>query len=177
MVENNIRATLWKQGAKQADLVRELPDVNAVQFSAIVAGNVLPTKGDLRVICGKLNCQPTDLYDRDELILFEVSAAEPLQEAEAHLRLSEKEDHAGMERFRVWMKPEEKEALIRACAILGYTSTSEWFREAYREALTRCATIVNALSHTANGAAAAGDERYTIADIPHRLPFSSMAKV
>ena len=182
MVENNIRSALWKKSVTQAEIVRKLPDVNAVQFSAITAGNVLPTKGTLKVICETLDCQPTDLYDRQDLILVDDLAVTPLREADVHGKSAsatsaEKEDHEGMERFRVWMRPEEKEALTRACTILGYRSTSEWFREAYREALTRCATIANALPQQMEIAAAAGAERYTIADIPHRLLSSSLVKV
>lgn len=177
MVENNIRQTLWKKSVTQADIVRKLPDVNAVQFSAITAGNVLPTRETMEVICHVLDCRPTDLYDRADLILTGEDEPMPIQEAEVHGRpapaqAAVKEDHDGMERFRVWMRPEEKEALTRACAILGYRSTSEWFREAYREA-----TIANALPQQMEIAAAAGAEHYTIADIPHRLLSSSLVKL
>lgn len=181
MVENNIRQTLWKKSVTQAEIVRRLPDVNAVQFSAITAGNVLPTKGTMEVICQVLDCRPTDLYDRADLILTgEEPKVYPLHEADVHFsRKPEivKEDHEGMERFRVWMRPEEKEALINACAVLGYRNTSEWFREMYREALNRCATIASALSRQGENAAAAGDEHYTVADIPHRLLSVPLAKV
>lgn len=181
MVKNNIRSELWRKGVKQADVVRKIEDVNAVQFSAIVGGNVLPTKDSMKVICDVLECKPTDLYDRDELILIEEEPkVYPLHEADVHFsRKPEivKEDHDGMERFRVWMRPEEKEALINACAVLGYRNTSEWFREMYREALNRCATIANALSRQTENAAAAGDERCTVADIPHRLMSIPLAKV
>lgn len=182
MVENNIRQTLWKKSVTQADIVRKLPDVNAVQFSAITAGNVLPTRGTMEVICQVLDCRPTDLYDRADLILTGEDEPTPIQEAEVHGRpapapAAEKEDHEGMERFRVWMRPEEKETLTRACTILGYRSTSEWFREAYREALNRCATIANALPQQTEIAAAAGAEHYTIADIPHRLLSISLVKL
>lgn len=181
MVKNNIRSELWRKGIKQADVVREIEDVNAVQFSAIVAGNVLPTKDSMKVICDMLECTPTDLYDRDELILTgDEPKVYPLHEADVHFsRKPEivKEDHEGMERFRVWMRPDEKEALINACAVLGYRNTSEWFREMYREALNRCATIANTLSRQTENAAAAGDERCTVADIPHRLMSTPLAKV
>ena len=182
MVENNIRSTLWKKSVTQAEIVRRLPDVNAVQFSAITAGVVLPTKGTLKVICETLDCQPTDLYDRQDLILVDAPVVAPLQEADVHGKRAsapqgEKEDHSGMERFRVWMRPEEKEALTMACMILGYRNVSEWFREAYREALTRCATIASALPQQTEFAAAAGAEHYTVADIPHRLLSSSVVKL
>lgn len=182
MVENNIRSALWKKSVTQAEIVRRLPDVNAVQFSAITSGVVLPTKGTLKVICETLDCQATDLYDRQDLILVDDPAVMPIQEADVHRKSSsaaaaDKEDHEGMERFRAWMRPEEKEALTRACMILGYRNTSEWFREAYREALARCATIANALPQQTEFAAASGAERYTIADIPHRLLSSSLVKV
>lgn len=178
MVENNLRSALWKKNVTQAEIVRKLPDVNAVQFSAITAGNVLPTKGTLNVICETLDCQPTDLYDRKDLILVDDPVETSQQGVIVRKRsASAKEDHEGMERFRVWMRPEEKEALFRACTILGYRNVSEWFREAYREALARCATIANALPQQIEIAAAAGAEHYTIADIPHRLLSSSLVKV
>lgn len=176
MVENKIRQSLWEKRITQAEIVRQLADVNAVQFSAITAGNVLPTRETMDVICRTLDCCPTDLYEREDLIL---TGEKPEQRrAKAASPEEEKEDHDGMERFRVWLRPEEKEALIRACAVLGYRNTSEWFREAYREALNRCAAIINAMPREeAEVAAAAGAEHYTIADIPHRLLSGALKKL
>lgn len=176
MESNEIRMMLWKRGIKQADVIRELPDVNAVQFSAIVAGNVMPTRADLAVICKKLECKPTDLYSPEALRLGgdeEIAQAAPVARIR---RERDGERHEGQERFRVWMEAEEKAALVDACKVLGYKSTAEWFREMYRETLTRCATIASALPQQVEFAAAAGAERYTIADIPHRLLSSSLGK-
>lgn len=180
MVSNNIRSALWKKGLKQADVIRQLTDVNAVQFSAIVGGNVLPVRADLETICSILDCTPGDLYDLDELNLTGISLAKEIPEAAVHSSRAvkeEKEDHEGMERFRVWLRPEEKEALVNACTVLGYRNTTEWFRDMYREALNRCAAIASALPQQMEFAAAAGAERYTIADIPHRLMSNPLAKV
>lgn len=176
MEENKIRMRLWEKGIKQADVIRELPDVNAVQFSAIVAGNVMPTRGDLAVICEKLDCKPTDLYSPEALRL---GGDEKVAQAAPVVRLRRedgREKKEGQERFRVWMEAKEKAALIDACKVLGYKSTAEWFREMYRETLTRCATIASGLPQQIEFAAAAGAEHYTIADIPHRLLSSSLNK-
>ena len=43
-----------------------------------------------------------------------------------------------MTEFRVWVKLEEKEAIEKAVAKLGYRSSAEWFREAQRALLQRC---------------------------------------
>ena len=41
--------------------------------------------------------------------------------------------HEGQVELRVWMKPEEKQALEKAVIGLGYRSTTEWLREMYRQ--------------------------------------------
>ena len=41
----------------------------------------------------------------------------------------------GMEQFRVWLPAEEKAALFKAIAGLGYHSAAEWLREKYRATL------------------------------------------
>ena len=138
MVRNRIKVKRAEANISAVALSGMLPDgVDKVAMSFIEQGRVLPTRDSLKEMCKVLECSPTDLYrERDLDLLSVVDSTEVELESVARPDI-QRADHEGQERVRVWMKAEEKEALLQAIAGLGYQSVTEWLREMYRATMQR----------------------------------------
>lgn len=140
MTENNIRSMRVRAGLSQEDVASSLPEgTNRVMVSFIEAGRTLPTVDGMKALCDLFICSPSDLYLLDDLDLS-LSEQFPTK-CSTSTKTSgggRGHGHEGMTEFRVWVKPEEKEAVEKAVAKLGYRSSAEWFREAQRALLQRC---------------------------------------
>ena len=140
MTENNIRSMRVRAGLSQEDVVSSLPEgTNRVMVSFMEAGRTLPTVDGMKALCDLFICSPSDLYLLDDLDLS-LSEQFPTK-CSTSTKTSgggRGHGHEGMTEFRVWVKPEEKEAVEKAVAKLGYRSSAEWFREAQRALLQRC---------------------------------------
>lgn len=140
MTKNHIRTKLEEHGITQAEAAGRMPDdVGRVGMSFIVTGKVLPTKDSLDALCGMLDCNPTDLYDPDDINLLAVGA-EPIEETarfDPSTISKSGRQHDGMCELRAWLRPYEKEALANAVADLGYRSIAEWLREMIRNTVAR----------------------------------------
>lgn len=139
MVSNRIRDMRIQAGLSQGDVADNLPeDVNRIIVSFIESGKVLPTTESMKLLCDLFTCSPTDLYDSDDLDLSLVDAFPSIKAKPTKKTGGRGAGHEGMTEFRVWIKPEEKTALENAVAKMGYRSTAEWFREAFRSLLEKC---------------------------------------
>ncbi len=140
MTENNIRSMRVRAGLSQEDVASSLPEgTNRVMVSFMEAGRTLPTVDGMKALCDLFICSPSDLYLLDDLDLS-LSEQFPTK-CSSSTKASgggRGPGHEGMTEFRVWVKPEEKEAIEKAIAKLGYRSSAEWFREAQRALLQRC---------------------------------------
>lgn len=140
MTENNIRSMRVRAGLSQEDVASSLPEgTNRVMVSFMEAGRTLPTVDGMKALCDLFICSPSDLYLLDDLDLS-LSEQFPTK-CSTSTKTSgggRGHGHEGMTEFRVWVKPEEKEAIEKAVAKLGYRSGAEWFREAQRALLQRC---------------------------------------
>lgn len=140
MTENNIRSMRVRAGLSQEDVASSLPEgTNRVMVSFMEAGRTLPTVDGMKALCDLFICSPSDLYLLDDLDLS-LSEQSPTK-CSTSTKTSgggRGPGHEGMTEFRVWVKPEEKEAIEKAVAKLGYRSGAEWFREAQRALLQRC---------------------------------------
>lgn len=140
MTENNIRSMRVRAGLSQEDVASSLPEgTNHVMVSFMEAGRTLPTVDGMKALCDLFICSPSDLYLLDDLDLS-LSEQFPTK-CSTSTKTSgggRGPGHEGMTEFRVWVKPEEKEAIEKAVAKLGYRSGAEWFREAQRALLQRC---------------------------------------
>lgn len=140
MTENNIRSMRVRAGLSQEDVASSLPEgTNRVMVSFMEAGRILPTVDGMKALCDLFICSPSDLYLLDDIDLS-LSKQFPTQ-CSPSTKVSgggRGPGHEGMTEFRVWVKPEEKEAIEKAVAKLGYRSGAEWFREAQRALLQRC---------------------------------------
>lgn len=140
MTENNIRSMRVRAGLSQEDVASSLPEgTNRVMVSFMEAGRTLPTVDGMKALCDLFICSPSDLYLLDDLDLS-LSEQFPTK-CSTSTKTSgggRGPEHEGMTEFRVWVKPEEKEAIEKAVAKLGYRSGAEWFREAQRALLQRC---------------------------------------
>lgn len=140
MTENNIRSMRVRAGLSQEDVASSLPEgTNRVMVSFMEAGRTLPTVDGMKALCDLFICSPSDLYLLDDLDLS-LSEQFPTK-CSTSTKTSgggRGPGHEGMTEFRVWVKPEEKEAIEKAVAKLGYRSGAEWFREAQRALLQRC---------------------------------------
>ena len=140
MTENNIRSMRVRAGLSQEDVASSLPEgTNRVMVSFMEAGRTLPTVDGMKALCDVFICSPSDLYLLDDLDLS-LSEQFPTK-CSTSTKTSgggRGHGHEGMTEFRVWVKPEEKEAVEKAVAKLGYRSSAEWFREAQRALLQRC---------------------------------------
>lgn len=140
MTENNIRSMRVRAGLSQEDVASSLPEgTNRVMVSFMEAGRTLPTVDGMKALCDLFICSPSDLYLLDDLDLS-LSEQFPTK-CSTSTKTSgggRGHGHEGMTEFRVWVKPEEKEAVEKAVAKLGYRSSAEWFREAQRALLQRC---------------------------------------
>ena len=140
MTENNIRSMRVRAGLSQEDVASSLPEgTNRVMVSFMEAGRTLPTVDGMKALCDLFICSPSDLYLLDDLDLS-LSEQFPTK-CSTSTKTSgggRGHGHEGMTEFRVWVKPEEKEAIEKAVAKLGYRSGTEWFREAQRALLQRC---------------------------------------
>lgn len=140
MTENNIRSMRVRAGLSQEDVASSLPEgTNRVMVSFMEAGRTLPTVDGMKALCDLFICSPSDLYLLDDLDLS-LSEQFPTK-CSTSTKTSgggRGPGHEGMTEFRVWVKPEEKEAIEKAVAKLGYRSSAEWFREAQRALLQRC---------------------------------------
>jgi len=155
MIANQIRVKCEEAQISVTALVEKMPDdLNIVAMSFIEAGKVLPTKGGLAAICKELDCTPTDIYELSDIDLISVcrtpcsdSGESDAQIPSERQRVADMADpcpsfrsesssqHEGEEQLRVWMRTDEKAALVRAIKGLGYHSIAEWLREKYRETL------------------------------------------
>lgn len=140
MTENNIRSMRVRAGLSQEDVASSLPEgTNRVMVSFMEAGRTLPTVDGMKALCDLFICSPSDLYLLDDLDLS-LSEQFPTK-CSTSTKTSgggRGPGHEGMTEFRVWVKPEEKEAIEKAVAKLGYRSSAEWFHEAQRALLQRC---------------------------------------
>lgn len=140
MTENNIRSMRVRAGLSQEDVASSLPEgTNRVMVSFMEAGRTIPTVDGMKALCDLFICSPSDLYLLDDLDLS-LSEQFPTK-CSTSTKTSgggRGPGHEGMTEFRVWVKPEEKEAIEKAVAKLGYRSSAEWFREAQRALLQRC---------------------------------------
>lgn len=121
MTENNIRSMRVRAGLSQEDVASSLPEgTNRVMVSFLFI------------------CSPSDLYLLDDLDLSLSEQFPTKCSTSAKTGGGRGPGHEGMTEFRVWVKLEEKEAIEKAVAKLGYRSSAEWFREAQRALLQRC---------------------------------------
>lgn len=168
MVSNKIKSQRAEAGITAASLAAQMPDeINKVGMSIIESGKALPTRCNLQKICEVLNCDPTDLYDVEDLDLLAVGrgdddpadlypkAPEPMEMTvsvdrsggtpKIRIAVESSSDNAGQEdvkeQFRVWMPAREKQALWAVVKGLGYSSLAEWFREMCRNTLERYITM------------------------------------
>lgn len=155
MVRNRIKVFRAEAEISATALADKMPEgVDKIVMSYIEKGRVLPTREGLETMCDVFDCLPTDIYDAQDIDLLAVKR-EPEQQQPAPEPVKVKavsngknpneiiirparrsvEQHEGMEQIRVWMPAEEKAALFKAVAGLGYHSVAEWLREKYRETL------------------------------------------
>lgn len=140
MTKNNIREKLSEAGVTQVELAKWLPEeVGKVGVSFIVTGKVLPTKPCMEIICDKLDCFPTDLWEREDLDLLSIGNDLDEDAAKFESATSSKNGsrHGDMMQLRVWLRPYEKEAIESAISDLGYRSIAEWLREMIRNTVAR----------------------------------------
>lgn len=139
MTENNIRSMRVRAGLSQEDVASSLPEgTNRVMVSFMEAGRTLPTVDGMKALCDLFICSPSDLYLLDDLDLSLSEQFPTKCSTSAKTGGGRGPGHEGMTEFRVWVKPEEKEAIEKTVAKLGYRSSAEWFREAQRALLQRC---------------------------------------
>lgn len=139
MTENNIRSMRVRAGLSQEDVASSLPEgTNRVMVSFMEAGRTLPTVDGMKALCDLFICSPSDLYLLDDLDLSLSEQFPTKYSTSAKAGGGRGPGHEGMTEFRVWVKLEEKEAIEKAVAKLGYRSSAEWFREAQRALLQRC---------------------------------------
>ncbi len=140
MPKNNIRVERTRLGLSQGAVAKAMPDgVEAVALGFIENGRVLPTKGGMQALCDLFGCSPEDLYDPSELDLTTKAPEEAPPPAIAPVKAAKGDaaDHDGMQQFRVWLRPYEKEYLEKVVEALGYRSSAEWLREMYRNTIAR----------------------------------------
>lgn len=140
MTKNNIRFKIEEKGITQAELASQMPDdVGRVGMSFIVTGKVLPTKDGLEYLCGVFDCQPSDLYEPDDINLLAIGedAIEETVRLDPGSVSKSGRQHDGMCELRAWLRPYEKENLANAVAELGYRSIAEWLREMIRNTVAR----------------------------------------
>lgn len=154
MVSNRIKVLRAEADISATALSSKMPEgVDKIVMSYIEKGRVLPTRESLEVMCDVFGCLPTDIYKAQDIDLLAVKrkpTQQPTQEPVMVKAASEGKDpneiivqparqsverHEGMEQIRVWMPADEKAALFKAVAGLGYHSVAEWLREKYRETL------------------------------------------
>ena len=149
MVRNRIKVLLAEAEITATTLVEKMPaGVDKVAMSYITNGRVLPTRESLETMCDVFSCTPADIYEPREIDLLSVrrQAAQAVQSdgcpktaetdekqddgmADVVMQPSPRKDsntkNEGMEQFRVWLPAEEKAALFKAIAGLGYHSAAE----------------------------------------------------
>lgn len=152
MVRNRIKVLRAEAEISATALAEKMPEgVDKVVMSYIEKGRVLPTREGLETMCDVFECLPTDIYEAQDIDLLTVKrepeqqpAPEPVKtvstgkpQSDIAVQIARKggESHEGMEQFRVWMPAEEKAALFKVVAGLGYHSVAEWLREKYRATL------------------------------------------
>lgn len=139
MTENNIRSMRVRAGLSQEDVASSLPEgTSRVMVSFMEAGRTLPTVDGMKALCDLFICSPSDLYLLDDLDLTLSEQFPTKCSTSTKIGGGRGPGHEGMTEFRVWIKPEEKKAIEKAIAKLGYRSSAEWFREAQRALLQRC---------------------------------------
>ena len=110
-----------ESGIQRKDIIKG-SDLDKYTFSKVEHGKVLPSVHDMRHICGKLGCEPLDLYEKQEIDLLGCMAAEmPAKEPKPdnHTRKARKS-------FRL---PESvatrlTDDVLRVC---GYRTYQDWF--------------------------------------------------
>ncbi len=149
MVHNRIKVRRAEVGISATAIAEQMPDdVDKVAMSYIERGRVLPTAGGMAKMCEIFGCNPTDIYDAQDIDLCAVGAkpknpANSVKErtgamgAKADKPIGDffadmSGDHKGMEQIRVWMPADEKAALFKVVSALGYHSVAEWLRDMYR---------------------------------------------
>ena len=140
MTKNHIKQKLEEVGITQKELAELLPDdVGRTAMSFIVTGKVLPTKPCLEAMCDKLDCLPTDLFEREDIDLLSIGneSIDDSARFESGSVSRSGRQHDGMVELRAWLRPYEKEALAKAVGDLGYRSIAEWLREMIRNTVAR----------------------------------------
>lgn len=154
MAQNRIRVLRAEAKISGEALAEKMPDgINKILMSYIERGYVLPTRESLEAMCSVFGCTPENIYDTRDIDLLAVKneaiGQQPVEvpttakitsnarKESGHIiqPVEPTKRHEGMEQIRVWIPVEEKDALFKAVAGLGYHSVAEWFREKYRATL------------------------------------------
>lgn len=117
MVKNKINHYMLWRGVSIGTLTEAVQDGNATALTMIEQGKALPTKSDLKAICGALRAKPTDIWDEADLDLLEM-----LPEGNGR-------QHGDQTEFRSWVEREFKRKLDVSIRQLGYKSSAAWFRK------------------------------------------------
>lgn len=125
-------------------VAEQMDGISLPIFSTIENGRVMPKKSDLKVMCSVLRCEPTDLYEADQLSLAEEST--PLGTKAGMPPASTGRDHPGQVEFRTWLRMTERQTLRDTVKALGYRNEAEWFREMYRNTVARHRRLENGSS-------------------------------
>lgn len=143
MTSNSIATHRKRLNISQKQLAAVMPEgVTNLAVHFIESGNAMPNVETMRAMCDLFHCQPTDIYEPDDLniaLLKRSTPDEDDQSAAIDITMPKKNGasnrgpgHDGMTEFRVWVKEEEKAIMDSALQRLGYRSSAEWFREQYR---------------------------------------------
>ena len=150
MTSNSSATYRKKLNISQKQLATLMPEgVTNLAVHFIESGNAMPTKETMKAMCEAFSCQPTDLYELEDLnlALLQRDKSDPPEMPETTLPRrtgpsNRGPGHEGMTEFRTWMKEEEKIVMDSALQRLGYRSAAEWFREQYRYLLRQYQTAL-----------------------------------
>lgn len=156
MPENRLREIIEQQRTSAEGVAFRVSGMDLRMMSYIEYGTLMPTRKLMEGICKTLDCRATDIYDAVELDLnvpgreiryaqaekAQTGRQEPDQGGDRPGDRDKRTYHEGQVQLRVWMDPEEKAALEKACQALGYHSVTEWAREMYRYTVLTYAQIL-----------------------------------
>lgn len=152
MTSNSIANYRKRLNISQKQLATLMPEgVTNLAVHFIESGNAMPTKETMKAMCETFGCQPTDLYELEDLnlALLHKSEADEVPPEVPDITAPRRTGsgnrgpgHDGMTEFRVWVKEEEKAVMDSALQRLGYRSSAEWFREQYRYLLRQYQTAL-----------------------------------
>lgn len=151
MTNNSIAAYRKRLNISQKQLAERMPEgVTNLAVHFIEAGNAMPNKETMKSMCETFGCQPTDLYEPDDLNLALTHRQETEDQVVVDVTLPKRTGSGnrgpgkeGMTEFRAWMKEEEKAIMESALQRLGYRSSAEWFREQYRYLMRQYQTALS----------------------------------